>query len=315
MFDLLVGTDIRFPNLGITLNNVGKNVSVFGFKIAFYGMIIVTGMILGTVIACMQAKRTGQKVDTYEDFALYAIISAILGARIYYVIFYWQSYADNPISVFDIRSGGLAIYGGVIGGIICALCFCRIKKIKVPLFLDTCSVGLLTGQVIGRWGNFFNREAFGKYTDNLLAMQLDLRDVSYNYRCDLSVLKAEYEGKPEALANIIKIRDNIVTVNGAQYIQVMPTFLYESLWNLILLVVILCYAPHKKFDGEMILMYFGFYGLGRFWIEALRTDQLFLWNTGIAVSQLLSAILAVSSITIIIIMRIKIARKSKSKKV
>ena len=172
---------ISFPNLGIVIENLPKSISVFGrFDIAFYGIIIGLGIAMGYIVASFQATRTGQDKEVYLDFAMYAVVVSIIGARIYYVVFSWDDYKDDIIQVFNLRAGGLAIYGGVIGGIITAIVYTKIKKMKFTLLADTACVGLLTGQIIGRWGNFFNREAFGDYTNNLFAMRLSTYDVNQN---------------------------------------------------------------------------------------------------------------------------------------
>ena len=266
-------TSIDFPNLGIHLENVGKTVTVFGFDIAYYGITIGIGMLAGIAMALMEAKRTGQKQEDYLDLAMFGIIFGIIGARIYYVVFAWDMYKDNLLEIFNTRHGGLAIYGGVIAAVITVFVVARVKKQPVALLLDTAVFGLVTGQMIGRWGNFFNREAFGEYTDSVLAMRLPLDAVRTS---DLTE----------------KIRDHIEVIDGVSYIQVHPTFLYESVWNLSVLLFMLWYRKRKRFDGEMLWIYFLGYGVGRFWIEGLRTDQLKVPGTALAVSQLLSAALA-----------------------
>ena len=204
-------TSVDFPNLGIHLENVGKTVTVFGFDIAYYGITIGIGMLAGIAMALMEAKRTGQKQEDYLDLAMFGIIFGIIGARIYYVVFAWDMYKDNLLEIFNTRHGGLAIYGGVIAAVITVFVVARVKKQPVALLLDTAVFGLVTGQMIGRWGNFFNREAFGEYTDSVLAMRLPLDAVRTS---DLTE----------------KIRDHIEVIDGVFYIQVHPTFLYESLW-------------------------------------------------------------------------------------
>ncbi len=304
-------TSIWFPNLGIELKNVGSSIQIFGFEIAYYGIIIALGMAMGYLVAEWQAKRTGQNKDLYLDFALYAILLSVIGARIYYVIFAWDEFKDNPIQIFNIRNGGLAIYGGVITAILTALVYTKIKKYSFALLADTGCLGLITGQIIGRWGNFFNREAFGKYTDNPFAMLLDLRDVSSDYTASVSYLTQKYAGRPDALNRIMEIRDNPVVIDGITYIQVHPTFLYESVWNLCILILLVVYSKHKKFNGEIFLLYLIGYGLGRVWIEGLRTDQLFLWNTPFAVSQLLSALLVIAAGMFLVIKRISLKKHKK----
>lgn len=309
---MILNTSIRFPNLGIELNNVGKGIEVFGFPIAFYGMIIALGMICGWLIAEWMARRTGQDTEIYLDFGLYGIIISVICARLYYVIFAWEEFADNPLQIFNLRTGGLAIYGGVIGAFFTAIIYAKIKKVNFRLLADTSVIGLLLGQVIGRWGNFFNREAFGKFTNNLFAMQLNIKDVSSDYTCSLETLAQRYVGRPDAYERILEIRNNTVLIDGSTYIQVHPTFLYESLWNLVLMILLIFYTKHKKFDGEILLLYIIGYGLGRVWIEGLRTDQLFLWGSPIAVSQALSAAMVLVGGLIWVIARIRCKKSANS---
>ena len=271
-----MGADIRFPNLGITIDSLGKSISVGGFSIAYYGIIIAVGMIAGFYMASWQAKRLGQNSEVILDLALWDIFFAIIGARLYYVIFSWDYYCEHPAEIFNIRGGGMAIYGGVIAGVLTTFVFAKVKKLSFGELTDAASSGLLVGQIFGRWGNFFNREVFGSYTDNLFAMQLKQSQVrSSDVNTDL-------------------LR-HLVDIDGVKYIQVHPTFLYESLWNLLLLIVILLWTKKRKFGGQLFLMYLFGYGLGRFWIEGIRVDQLRLFETGIPVSQLLSGLLAVIS--------------------
>ena len=276
----MLGTvSIRFVHLGLELKNLPKSINVFGIEIAFYGMIIATGMILAMLLIYREAKRTGQNVDNYYDLSIYSIIFGVIGARLYYVIFEWDQYKDNLISIFKTRNGGLAIYGGIIAGIITVFVYSKIKKLSCPQILDTITIGLLVGQIMGRWGNFFNREAFGGYTDSLFAMQIKLDEVG-------GVIS-------DSVANNIKV------VNGIQYIQVHPTFLYESLWNLIVLLVIMIFRKYKKFNGEIACIYMIAYGIGRFFVEGLRTDQLIVPVIHIAVSQIVSIIMIILGIGII----------------
>ena len=282
---------ISFPNLGIHLENVGQSISVFGFEIAYYGMIIGLGVIAGILMAVYEAKRTKQDPDTYYDLAMYAVVLSVIGARIYYVIFSWDSYKDDLLSIFNIRQGGLAIYGGVITAIIVVFVFARVKKLSFGQMTDTAGLGLILGQIIGRWGNFFNREAFGEYTDNLLAMRLPLEAVRSS---DVTEL----------------MREHMEVIDGISYIQVHPTFLYESLWNLAVLVGLLLWRKHKKFQGEIFLLYLLGYGVGRFWIEGLRTDQLLIPGMELPVSQVLAVVLVVVSTFTIVLLRKKVRKLS-----
>lgn len=285
---MIAGASIRFPHLGIEIAHMSKSVSIFGFSIAYYGIIIGIGMMAGIVVALLEAKRTKQNTDQYIDLAIFGIISAIIGARLYYVIFEWDYYSQHLLEIFNTRRGGLAIYGGIIGAVICVIIFSKVRKLSAWQLCDTACLGLITGQIIGRWANFVNMEAFGGYTDNLLAMQLNVNEAYYT--------------TPDLL-------ERAVTVDGIQYIQVHPTFLYESLWNLGVLIVLLLYRNHKKFTGEVFLMYIAGYGLGRFWIEGLRTDQLLIPGIGFPVSQLLSAVLVIAAAGLIIYRRRKAKRE------
>ena len=270
------GADIRFVHLGITINHLKSSISVFGFRIAFYGIIIGIGMLAGLWIAQSDAKRRGQDPELYLDFALYAIICSIIGARIYYVLFEWDYYKENLLQIFNLRAGGLAIYGGVIAGAITMIVYTCAKKVSFFSMADTGVLGLVTGQIIGRWGNFFNCEAFGGYTDSLLAMRIKLSLVNDN------MLNAD-------------VLSHKIVENGVEFIQVHPTFLYESCWNLCLLLFMLWFRKHKQYDGQMLWIYLCGYGLGRFWIESLRTDQLILFGTGLPVSQALSLVLILAA--------------------
>ena len=274
-------TFIDFPHLGIHLENVGKTITLFGIDIAYYGITIAIGMLAGIFVATQVAKRIGQKQDDYVDLAIFGIIFGVIGARIYFVIFSWDMYKDNLLEIFNTRHGGLAIYGGVIAAVITVFVVAHVKKIPVGLMLDTGGCGLITGQMIGRWGNFFNREAFGEYTDGLFAMRLPLDAVRSG---DVTE----------------KMREHMETVDGVSCIQVSPTFLYESVWCLLVLILLLVYTRHKKFNGEVFLIYLAGYGAGRFWIESLRTDQLLLPGTAIPVSQLLAGVLVIVSVLWII---------------
>ena len=284
-----MNTTIRFSHLGLTLNP-GKSFTVFGIEIAYYGVIIALGMLAGALVAYREAKKTGQKVDDYIDFTLYTLIAAIIGARIYYVIFEWDYYSAHPLEIFNLRAGGLAIYGGVLASALTLFIFTKVKKLKFWLMADTAVQGLIIGQIIGRWGNFFNREAFGGYTDSLFAMQLPV---------------SEAKGITQELI------EHLVTIDGVSYVQVHPTFLYEGTWNLLLFIGICLYKRHKKFDGEIFAIYLMGYGVGRFIIEGLRTDQLVIKALGgIAASQVLSIILIVLAVAFVIYNRVQLKKRT-----
>lgn len=290
--------DIQFPNLHINIENLPKSFELFGIDIAFYGCIIAFGMLAGIVIACYMAKITGQDYNQYIDFAIYAILFSVIGARLYYVAFSWDYYGKHPAEIINIRHGGLAIYGGVIAAVITCLVYTRIKKISFKQVADTGVYGLIIGQIIGRWGNFFNREAFGGVTSdsNPLAMKIffgeeyQISQVPDAVRVGMEAWKGK-------------------SLNEIGYIQVQPTFLYESLWNLVLLILMLAFRKKKKFDGEIILWYLIGYGIGRAIIEGMRTDQLIMPVTGWPVSQVLSIVVAVLSFIVVVTKRVKIAKK------
>lgn len=273
---------IYFPNLGIFLENVGKTFNVFGFEIAFYGCTMATGILAGYLLAAREAKRTGQNPEDYLDMLLYAVFFALVGARLYYVAFQWDYYSKDLIQILNVRQGGLAIYGGIIGAFTTVYFFAKKRNLSWLRMLDTACPGLALGQVIGRWGNFFNREAFGDYTDGLFAMQLPVSAVRSGEITE-------------------KMWENLEVIGGTQFIQVHPTFLYEGLWNLGVIIFLYIYRDRKKFIGELVLWYLVLYGIGRFWIEALRTDQLLIPGIGFPISQLLGAVLAVSGLIAIFV--------------
>ncbi len=288
MPDWMGDGDIAFPGLGIYLTDVPKNFTIFGFTIAWYGVIIGIGMVLAFLLITHVAKKQGLNPDDFYDVGIYILIFGILGARLYYVIFSWDYYKDNLLSVFNLRQGGLAIYGGVIAGFLTMYLYCRKKKKSMQRMGDVAVLGVLVGQIMGRWGNFMNRECFGGYSDGLLAMRLPLAAVRSG------------EVTEEMRANMAE---------NVNYIQVHPTFLYESMYNLVLLGVILLCQKKKGFDGEVMLWYLGGYGIGRFFIEGMRTDQLLLPGTGIAVSQMLGLLLFVFALVADVMIR----RKNKKK--
>lgn len=254
---------ICFPMLGNLTINPPSYFTVFGFKIYFYGVLIALGFILAIVCCTHICPRYGIKEDDMYDAVIVIIPTAIIGARLYYVLFELDRYLANPAEIFALRDGGLAIYGGVIACVIALWILCRHKKIPLPAMLDVIVFGLLIGQIIGRWGNFMNREAFGAETD-------------------------------------IFCRMGLISPDGTT-IYVHPTFLYESLWNLVCLIFLTFRTKFwkRQYDGQNVLIYFFWYGLGRAWIEGLRTDSLYIGNTGIRVSQALSLALALISFVLL----------------
>lgn len=291
LLDSVSVPSIIFPNLGIKIGYFPSAITLFGkFSISFYGIIIAAGMILGVFIAVRNAKKTNQHIDDYIDIAIAAIIGGIIGARLYYVLFSLDYYIENPLEIFNVRGGGLAIYGGIIGGFLAAFIVCRVKKIKYLRVLDTVAPGIVLAQAMGRWGNFMNREAFGEYTNSFFAMQI----------------------KADEVGGIVTdlMRQNMVNVDGIDYIQVAPTFLYESLWCLAVFIILMIFKKYQKYNGQVLLWYLGGYALGRVWIEGLRTDSLYIGHTNIAISQILSLAIVVAAVIILIYNRIRLAKKT-----
>lgn len=231
---------ISFPNLGIKDFYIDPVAfSFFGLEVRWYGLIITTGIIFAYLLAVRESKMQGFDPEILTDLLLFALPASIIGARIYYVIFTWESYKDNPMRALNIREGGLAIYGAVIAAIITTIVFCKIKKISFSKVADIASPSLILGQAIGRWGNFVNQEAYGGPTNLPWAMRI---------------------------------------YDGIHYITVHPTFLYESLWNFGVFSFLLWYRKKKKIEGEIFMLYLIGYGLGRVWIEGLRVDSLYIGN-------------------------------------
>lgn len=243
---------ISFPGLGLSFNPSRIAFSIGSKPIYWYGIIIAAGFLLAVYYAMKRADQFGLTQDNIIDMLICAVPLAIIGARAYYCIFSWGLYKDDPIRVLYIWEGGLAIYGGVIGAVIGLFIYTKVKKVKTSAILDIGGLGLLIGQSIGRWGNFMNREAFGAETTSFLRMGL-------------------------------------TDANGVT-IYVHPTFLYESVWNALGLLILHFYSKRRKFDGQIFLMYLGWYGLGRMFIEGLRTDSLYVGSSNLRVSQLLAGI-------------------------
>ena len=258
-------TEISFPALGIALDPP-KYLQIGPLMIYYYGVIIACGLILAVLYGCKRSHEFGIKEDDLVDGVLWVTPFAILCARAYYVIFSWERYASNPIEVFYIWEGGLAIYGGVLGALLGVAVFCRIKKIKIAAMLDLVLIGFLIGQSIGRWGNFINREAFGGETMSFFRMGL------------------------------LNPYSDVVTF-------VHPTFLYESAWNALGFVILHFASKHRRYDGQMALAYAAWYGLGRTFIEGLRADSLY-WGP-FRVSQLLAAASCFAAVVVLILMTFK----------
>ena len=258
--------EISFPGLGIFGLNPPASFTIFGRTIYFYGVLIALGFLFGILYCARRSKDFGIKSDNVYDLVLLLIPLSILCARIYYVLFRLDEFVGKPfLTWLAVWEGGIAIYGGIIGGILAILLTCRWRKIPFLAFLDLAVYGVLIGQIIGRWGNFMNREAFGRETTIFCRMGL--------------------------------------TAPDGTTIYVHPTFLYESLWNLGVLLFLLWFEKKgkRRFDGHCMTLYFLLYGIGRFWIEGLRTDSLYIGSTGIRVSQALSLLLVLGAAIVLFI--------------
>ena len=264
MQTMLRNAEISFPMFGDFHINPPSSFTLFGRTFFLYGLIVALGFLFGILYCSHKSERfVGIPSDTLYDFILWLLPTAIIGARIYYVIFQWDQYKSDPLAIFKVWEGGLAIYGGILAGLVLVILWCRRRRIPFGALGDLSVYGLLIGQTLGRWGNFFNREAFGVETDVFCRMGL--------------------------------------TNPGQETIYVHPTFLYESLWNFAgFLFMHFWFKHHKRrFDGHAMLLYVAWYGIGRMLIEGLRTDSLYLGSTGIRVSQLLAGSTALLAIVLL----------------
>lgn len=273
---------IVFPHLNIDITIDKTAFSIFGIDIQWYGLIISIGILLAIFFGFSQMKKYGLNSDRTLDCIIGGIIGGVVGARIYYVAFSWDSYKDNLKSIFNIREGGLAIYGGIIGAVLVAFIVAKIRQVKMLPLLDIAGMGFLIGQGIGRWGNFTNQEAFGSNTDLPWGMsggtiQARIYNMIENGNLDISAKEL-----------------------------VHPCFLYESIWCLIGFVVLYMYSKHRKYDGQMFLLYVAWYGFERSIVEGLRTDSLMLGN--VRISQVLAIVLTVTSIILLLVIGSKVRR-------
>ncbi|MEE3398572.1 MAG: prolipoprotein diacylglyceryl transferase [Eubacterium sp.] len=292
---------IYFPGFNIFFEKVLSAITILNVKIPLYAVCVTGGFILALIIASKEAQRTGQNDEDYLDFFLWLVIPAIAGARIYYIIFNHErfiqpgkSLGKTILDMVNIHNGGLAVYGGLIAGVLAGFIFAKKKRLNFPLFGDTIALGVVAAQILGRWGNFFNRECFGSYTASKFRMAIPVNYFSSGY---FQTLRNEGIITSEMLSNQ-------ELVKGIACFTVHPTFLYEGLWNLALLIFLLLYRKKKKFDGELAMIYVAGYGLGRFWIEWMRTDSLMIGS--LKVSQVVAAICFFLAVAVIVKNRIDI---------
>ena len=281
MFPLLFQTvgsleqdQIVFPRLGIDLRVNSAAFTLFGLTVTWYGVLITAGMLLAMIYGFSRMRKFGLDPDRAIDGVIGGVIGGIIGARLYYIAFHWSSYADNWKSVFNIRSGGLAIYGGIIGALLVGSAVCKLRKVRLLPMFDIVSLGFLIGQCIGRWGNFTNHEAFGSNTDNIFGMS---------------------SGRIQSWIDR-NFADGSVVADKT----VHPCFFYESMWCLLgFLLLHFISKKWRKFDGQIFLMYVIWYGAGRFFIEGLRTDSLYLGT--IKISQAVALVSVVTALILLIV--------------
>ncbi len=278
---------IVFPKMGIDINIKSEAFTVFGVQIQWYGVIITIGMLLAILFGFSQMKKYGIDSDRAIDAIIGGIIGGVIGARLYYVFLEWDSYKGNLKEIINTRNGGLAIYGGIIGAVLIGGLIAKIRKLRLMPLLDIAGMGFLIGQGIGRWGNFFNHEAFGYNTDLPWGMTSG----------KIQEWIIENNSAMSSTADILAM-DPMKPVH--------PCFLYESIWCLLGFAVLFLISKRRKFDGQMFLMYVGWYGIGRFFIEGMRTDSLMLGN--LRVSQVLGMIAFIASVIILFIMGSKVKR-------
>lgn len=303
---ILDGEDgvLYFPNSGLfenglKIDNVMVTIPGTTFEIYWYGFLIALGMALAMIYAFTRVKKFGLEPDRFTDTVLAGFIGGIIGARAYYVIFSLDKYITDDgtfdiVEALSIRDGGLAIYGGVIGALLFGLVVAKIRKVKIGTLLDLAGMGFLIGQCIGRWGNFFNEEAYGSMTT-----------LPWGMTSKKIINELYFFYYPENVT---------IVTNRAREMIAHPCFLYESLWCLVGFIALHFYSKHRKFDGELFLLYIGWYGLGRFWIEGLRTDSLYLINNDtiqLKISQLVAGTCVIFALMILIYMYVTVKKRGK----
>ncbi len=282
-------TELAFPKLGIVLELDRLAFSIGPLNVYWYGIIVVSGILLGYFYSNKRCREFNVSSDSLADYLLFSVIGGILGARIYYVAFKWDYYKEHLNEVLSVWKGGIAIYGGIIGALIVILILSRIKKENPLNVTDCCAGGLILGQAIGRWGNFMNIEAFGSNTDSIFGMTSP-------------AITSYLESNMDALASCG------ISVDPAM--PVHPTFFYESMWNLAAFIIIALFTKKRTFKGEITLLYLALYGMGRSWIEGLRTDSL-MWGP-FRVSQVLAVVLTLFAVCVYVIVKKKQSSKSLS---
>ena len=279
---------VRFPNLGFLFEYEDRTFSVLGFDITIYGILMAVSLLVSMVVILLCARWQKMNLNLCLGASIVALLGGVIGARLFYIVFSWSQFSGKSWRILcDIRSGGMSVYGAILGGAFAAALFCRGSKTSFWKMADIVCMGLLSGQIIGVWGNFFNREAFGEYTDSLFAMGLPLDSV-----------------QSSAVTKLMK--QHLIIFRDMDYIQVHPLFFYESIWCLLLLLILLLYTWKKKFEGEIFLRY-----LAGYVIEWLRTDKLYIPKTKISVSLLVSAALFLICGIVVTVRRILSKKREK----
>ena len=280
---------IRFPGLKLVLDYVPKSFEIFGFEITIYGVLIAVGMLLGIFFVVLEARRNHEDPDGYLDLTIITLIAGVIGARLLYAAFSWSLYKNDPGQILNVRSGGMLFYGGLLGGVLSGAVYCRLRKKPFWKMADLACMGILIGQIIGKWGSFFNRESFGEYADNIFSMQIPLTAV-------------------RAGEVTTAMRENLQTADGLSWIIAQPLFLYESLWCLLVFLMLMMHLRKRVFQGEIFLRYLAGYGLGRAVIQWFRTDKVYFPGTEIDGSLVISGVLFVLC-TVIVTVKLVMARK------
>ena len=273
---------INFPNLHIHWGNVGRKVELFGVETTYFGILLGVAILVGIVLTMWLAHRSGQEAEEYLNLSVFVVIAGIIGARLYYVLFGFEQFKGHWTKIFNLRSGGLAFYGALIAGVIAVFVYCKRQGLIVWKVLDTIVPALLIGQILGKLGNFFNREAFGEYTDGLFAMQLPIDSV-------------------RAVDVTEKMRQNVEKIDGVNMIQVSPSFLYEIILCLLILIGLLIYRRFEVYKGEIFLLYIISYGVGRFFIEMGRVDKLRTLIFKLPVSQVVAVVSVIIAMILLVV--------------
>lgn len=287
--------NISFPNVKLDIAYLPKSFQIFGFEITMYGIVLAIALMIGTAVVVLEAKRRHQSPNKYLGIIIVALIGGVIGARLYYVLQYLGYYKNHPQEIYNVFGGGFALYGAIFVAAIFVYVYCIPAKIRFGTALDTLTPGILMAQAIGVWGNLFNREAFGEYTNSILAMRIPIADV-----------------RPQEVTELM--RQNVVMVEDVSYIQAHPLFLYECIWCLILMLIILGISRKRHFAGEQFLKYLVGYSLARGIMEWFRTDRVSLYGTKFSLTLLVSAVVFVVSLIVLIVCEIMSKRRENARK-